>query len=58
MVYKGIIVFTKIASGTLVEFKMFYSNKIEIETMIEMGFQQGIPACLEKLETLFQENKS
>ena len=53
----GTIVFTKTASGTLVEFKMFYSNEKEIETMIEMGFEQGITACLEQLETLFQEDK-
>ncbi|RYJ52331.1 SRPBCC domain-containing protein [Flavobacterium petrolei] len=56
-VSKGIIVFTPTASGTLVEFKMFYSNEKEIETMIEMGFEQGITACLEQLEMLFQENK-
>ena len=53
----GTIVFTPTASGTLVEFKMFYSNEKEIETMIEMGFEQGITACLEQLETLFLENK-
>ena len=54
-VSKGIIVFTPTASGTLVEFKMFYSNEKEIETMIEMGFEQGITACLEQLEMLFEE---
>jgi uncharacterized protein YndB with AHSA1/START domain len=53
----GTIVFTTTESGTLVEFKMFYSNEKEIETMIEMGFEQGITACLEQLEALFQENK-
>ncbi|MFV8337309.1 SRPBCC family protein [Flavobacterium sp. RSP29] len=53
----GTIVFTTTVSGTLVEFKMFYSNEKEIETMIQMGFEQGITACLEQLETLFQENK-
>ncbi len=56
-VSSGTIAFTKTESGTLVEFKMFYSNEKEIETMIEMGFEQGITACLEQLETLFQENK-
>lgn len=56
-VSKGIIVFTTTDAGTLVEFKMFYSDEKEIETMIEMGFEQGITACLEQLETLFQENK-
>jgi uncharacterized protein YndB with AHSA1/START domain len=53
----GTIVFTPTASGTLVEFKMFYSNEKEIETMIEMGFEQGITACLEQLEMLFEEKK-
>ncbi|TDE52651.1 SRPBCC domain-containing protein [Flavobacterium sp. GT3P67] len=53
----GTIAFAKTESGTLVEFKMFYSNEKEIQTMIEMGFEQGITACLEQLETLFQENK-
>jgi uncharacterized protein YndB with AHSA1/START domain len=53
----GTIAFTKTESGTFVEFKMFYSNEKEIETMIEMGFEQGITACLKQLEALFQENK-
>jgi uncharacterized protein YndB with AHSA1/START domain len=53
----GIIVFTTTESGTLVEFKMFYSDEKEIETMIEMGFEQGITACLEQLEMLFEEKK-
>ncbi|MFV8270001.1 SRPBCC family protein [Flavobacterium sp. GT2N3] len=53
----GTIVFTTTESGTLVEFKMFYSNEKEIETMIEMGFEQGITASLEQLEMLFQEKK-
>ncbi|TDD76932.1 SRPBCC family protein [Flavobacterium caseinilyticum] len=56
-VSEGIIVFTTTESGTLVEFKMFYSNEKEIETMIEMGFEQGITACLEQLEMLFEEKK-
>ncbi len=53
----GSIVFTTTSSGTLVEFKMFYPNEKEIQTIIEMGFEQGITACLEQLETLFQERK-
>lgn len=53
----GTITFSNTADGTLVEFKMFYSNEKEIETMIEMGFEQGITTCLEQLERLFQENK-
>lgn len=53
----GTIVFTTTDTGTLVEFKMFYSTKKEIETIIEMGFEQGMTACLEQLEKLFQENR-
>lgn len=53
----GTIVFTTTASGTLVDFKMFYSNEKEVQTMIEMGFEQGITACMEQLETILQENK-
>lgn len=56
-VSKGTIVFTTTDAGTLVEFKMFYSDEKEIETMIEMGFEQGITACLEQLEMLFEEHK-
>lgn len=56
-VSKGTIVFTKTDTSTLVEFKMIYSTEKEIETIIEMGFEQGITACLDQLEKLFQENK-
>ncbi|HEY4617424.1 MAG TPA: SRPBCC domain-containing protein [Flavobacterium sp.] len=53
----GSIVFTKTETGTLVVFKMVYSTEKEVETIIEMGFEQGITACFEQLETLFQGNK-
>ena len=53
----GSIVFTQTNNGTLVEFKMVYSSEEEIKTIIEMGFEQGITACLDQLEKLFQENK-
>ncbi|WP_369752147.1 SRPBCC domain-containing protein [Flavobacterium sp. WC2409] len=53
----GSIIFNPSDSGTLVEFKMFYNTEKEVETMIEMGFEQGITTCLEQLERLFQENK-
>ncbi|WP_367753953.1 SRPBCC domain-containing protein [Flavobacterium sp. WC2430] len=56
-VSSGSIVFTPTKTGTLVEFKMYYATEKEIETIIEMGFEQGITACLEQLEKLFQENK-
>lgn len=53
----GSVVFSPTDAGTLVEFKMFYTSEKEVETMIEMGFEQGITACLEQLEMLFLENK-
>lgn len=53
----GSVVFSPTDAGTLVEFKMFYTSEKEVETMIEMGFEQGITTCLEQLEMLFQENK-
>lgn len=46
-VSRGTIAFTTTESGTLVEFNMFYSNEKEVNTMIEMGFEQGISACFE-----------
>jgi uncharacterized protein YndB with AHSA1/START domain len=56
-VSSGSIVFTKTTDGTLVEFNMVYSSEEEIQTITEMGFEQGITACLDQLEKLFQENK-
>lgn len=53
----GTITFTTKENGTLVEFKMVYSSEEEIQTMIAMGFEQGITTCLDQLEKLFQENK-
>lgn len=53
----GTITFSNAGIGTLVEFKMFYSSEKEIETMVEMGFEQGITACLEQLEQLLVQNK-
>ncbi len=51
----GTILFTKTESGILVEFKMFYSSEKEIQTMIEMGFEQGIIICFEQLETVLKK---
>jgi uncharacterized protein YndB with AHSA1/START domain len=52
-VSEGTIAFTETAPGTLVDFKMVYSSEKEIQTIIEMGFEQGITICLEQLEALF-----
>jgi uncharacterized protein YndB with AHSA1/START domain len=53
----GTIAFTTTDAGTLVEFNMVYSTEKEVQTIIEMGFEQGITICLEQLETMFEENK-
>jgi uncharacterized protein YndB with AHSA1/START domain len=53
----GCIVFTKTANGTTVEFKMIYPNEKDMQTLVEMGFEQGITMCFEQLEDLFIQNK-
>lgn len=54
---KSVNVFTKTDNGTLVEFKMFYVSEKDIQTVIDMGMEQGILACIEQLNTLFEEKK-
>lgn len=49
---KGSNSFTSTTSGTLVEFKMTYSTEEQLQKLIEMGFEQGITACLEQLAQL------
>lgn len=56
-VSKGKISFTETKNGTLVEFKMFYPTEADLQKIVEMGFQQGITACLDQLENLFKANK-
>ncbi len=51
-VSKGEMVFTSTANGTLVEFKMTYTTEEQLKTIVEMGFEQGITACLNQLEQL------
>ncbi len=51
-VSKGSNEFTATATGTLVEFKMSYSTEEQLQKIIEMGFEQGITACLEQLNQL------
>lgn len=52
---KGAMVFTTTSLGTLVEFKMTYSDEEQLKTIIEMGFEQGITICLEQLATLLKK---
>jgi uncharacterized protein YndB with AHSA1/START domain len=49
--------FTVTATGTLVEFKMYYSTEKQLQEIIEMGFEQGITACLEQLNQLIIHGK-
>lgn len=49
---KGTMVFTKKPTGTLVEFKMTYTTEEQLKAIVEMGFEQGITACLEQLSQL------
>jgi uncharacterized protein YndB with AHSA1/START domain len=50
-------VFTKTNNGILVEFKMIYRTEKDLQTIIEMGFEQGISICFDQLETLFDQHK-
>ena len=54
---KGSTNFTVTPTGTKVEFKMQYPTEADLQAIIEMGFEQGITACLDQLEQLFQTNK-
>lgn len=56
-VSKGVTLFTETAKGTKVEFKMSYSTEEQLKQIVEMGFEQGITACLDQLEQLFKQNK-
>jgi uncharacterized protein YndB with AHSA1/START domain len=54
---KGSNVFTSTATGTLVEFKMNYSTEEQLHQLVEMGFEQGITACMEQLNQLIIQGK-
>jgi uncharacterized protein YndB with AHSA1/START domain len=56
-VSKGRNVFTTTKTGTKVEFMMSYSTVEQLQTIIEMGFEQGITACLEQLNQLIVNGK-
>jgi len=51
-VSRGSNVFTATATGTRVEFKMYYSTEEQIQQIIDMGFEQGITICMEQLDRL------
>ena len=54
-VSKGQIIFAKTETGTRVDFKMIYSTEIDLQKIVEMGFEQGITICLDQLEKLLKE---
>ncbi len=56
-VSKGKNVFTKTENGTRVEWKMIYATEEDIQKIVEMGFEQGITACLYQLEELINQEK-
>jgi uncharacterized protein YndB with AHSA1/START domain len=49
---RGQIVFSATSTGTRVDFKMHYASDEDIRKLVEMGFEQGITACLEQLAQL------
>lgn len=54
---KGSIVFTATTTGTRVEFKTTYSTAEQLQKIIEMGFEQGITACMEQLNQIITTAK-
>ena len=56
-VSKGQISFATTPNGTRVDFKMIYPTESDLQKIVEMGFEQGITACLDQLEGLFAQNK-
>lgn len=54
-VSSGAMVFTSTTLGTLVQFKMTYTTEEQLNTLVEMGFEKGITACLEQLKVLLQK---
>ncbi|MBA2745861.1 MAG: SRPBCC domain-containing protein [Flavisolibacter sp.] len=54
---KGKTVFTETAKGTKVEFQTIYQTEADLQKIVEMGFEQGISACFEQLDSLFKANK-
>jgi uncharacterized protein YndB with AHSA1/START domain len=49
--------FTETAGGTKVAFKMIYPTEAALQTIVDMGFEQGISICFDQLEELFKKEK-
>ena len=54
-VSQGKSTFTATANGTKVEFKMIYPTEADIQTIVDMGFEQGISICYDQLESLLKK---
>lgn len=46
--------FTETAEGTKVSFKMIYPTEAALQTIVDMGFEQGITICFEQLDELLK----
>lgn len=49
--------FTEIPGGTRVQFKMIYPTEAALQTIVDMGFEQGITICFEQLDELIKNKK-
>jgi uncharacterized protein YndB with AHSA1/START domain len=54
---RGEIVFAPIASGTRVELTNIYQREEDLQTIVAMGFEQGVATCLDQLEALLQRTE-
>ncbi len=51
-VSSGQMTFTATAVGTRVDFNMVYASEEALQKIVEMGFEQGITACMDQLDVL------
>lgn len=51
-VSQGTMTFTATPNGTRVDFNMVYASEEALRAIVEMGFEEGITACLDQLEAL------
>jgi uncharacterized protein YndB with AHSA1/START domain len=54
----GQMIFTATANGTRVDFRMTYSTEDALRKIVEMGFAEGITACLDQLEALLKQKRT
>lgn len=56
-VSQGTMRFTKTATGTRVDMKTIYPSEADLQTVVEMGFEQGISICLDQLEAMLAKKR-